>query len=96
MGGEGPLYVEVDMLLVRGKKKYFFGVRNEHNVLAYGVKTVKSKKKGMLLITVSKNTHIGLGILSNSVLVIGFLILLVSFHDCGLWIDFSVACFKRV
>ena len=24
------------------------------------------------------------------------LILLESFPDCGLWIDFSVACFKRV
>ena len=36
----------------------------------------------------------GLGVQSR--LVIGFLILLESFPDCGLWIDFSVACFKRV
>ena len=36
------------------------------------------------------------GEVGGSVLVIGFLILLDSFPDCGLWIDFSVACFKRV
>ena len=35
----------------------------------------------------------GLGVQSR--LVIGFLILLESFPDC-VWIDFSVACFKRV